>query len=115
MGVHRTIVDSQMVAISSSNLAVTTAGSTTIIPSVGTGSIYLTDFIFSNGATAGNFKLTLSSGTGTIVVGPVYIAINNSVFMSYETPLQIPSNTNVIFTTSTSTTASCNVSFYTAP
>jgi len=118
MGINRVIVDSQSPNIYSANIAVTTAGTTVLIPSIGTNSIYITDIIVSNGVTAGSF--ILGSGTGAVAptttaisIQSVYIgATTTTSFLNLGTPIKINTNNNFLATALSCTTLSITALYY---
>lgn len=76
-------------------------------------SIYITDLVISNGATAGN--ITLLDGSGGTVKFELYPAINGGVSMSFRNPIRLTANTALCITSTTVTTHSINVCGYIAP
>lgn len=75
-------------------------------------SLYITDIIISNGATAGN--ITLLDGSGGSVKFEVYPAINGGVAHSFRNPIKLTANTALCITSTTVTTHSVNVTGYIA-
>lgn len=76
-------------------------------------SLYITDLIISNGATAGN--ITLLDGSGGTVKFEIYPAINGGVAHSFRNPIRLTANTALCITSTTVTTHSICVSGYIAP
>lgn len=76
-------------------------------------SLYITDIIISNGATAGN--ITLLDGSGGTVKFEIYPAINGGVSISLNQPIRLTANTALCITSTTVTTHSVNVGGYIAP
>lgn len=76
-------------------------------------SLYITDIIISNGATAGN--ITLLDGSGGTVKFEIYPAINGGVSISLRQPIRLTANTALCITSTTVTTHSLNIGGYTAP
>lgn len=76
-------------------------------------SLYITDIVISNGATAGN--ITLLDGSGGTVKFEVYPAINGGVSISLRQPIRLTANTALCITSTTVTTHSVNIGGYTAP
>jgi hypothetical protein len=76
-------------------------------------SLYITDVVISNGATAGN--ITLLDGSGGTVLLEIYPAINGGVSHTFHTPLRLTANTLLAITSTTVTTHSVMVSGYIAP
>jgi len=75
-------------------------------------SLYITDVIISNGATAGN--ITLLDGSGGTVLLELYPAINGGLAHSFRNPLKLTANTLLAITSTTVTTHSVTVSGYIA-
>ena len=78
-------------------------------------SLYLTDVVISNGATAGNVKLVHTTAGSTDIIEVMYFAANGGAVMNFTTPIRLPANVNLGFTSVTSTTHSITVNGYTAP
>ena len=76
-------------------------------------SLYITDAIISNGATAGN--ITLLDGSGGTVLLECYPAINGGLTHSFRNPLRLTANTLLAITSTTVTTHSVTVTGYIAP
>lgn len=76
-------------------------------------SLYITDIVVSNGATAGN--ITLLDGSGGTVLFEIYPAINGGATMSLRSPIKLTANTALCITSTTVTTHSIFVSGYIAP
>lgn len=76
-------------------------------------SLYITDIIISNGATAGN--ITLLDGSGGTVKFELYAAITGGVAHSLRTPIKLTANTLLAITSTTVTTHSVTISGFTAP
>jgi hypothetical protein len=76
-------------------------------------SLYITDLVLSNGATAGN--ITLLDGSGGTVLFEIYPAINGGVSLSFRNPIKLTAATALCLTSSTVTTHSIFVSGYIAP
>lgn len=75
-------------------------------------SLYITDIVISNGATAGN--ITLLDGSGGTVLLEIYPAINGGATLSLRSPIKLTANTALCVTSSTVTTHSIFVSGYIA-
>lgn len=75
-------------------------------------SLYITDLVISNGATAGN--ITLLDGSGGTVKFEIYPAINGGVSLSLRNPIKLTANTALCITSTTVTTHSIFVSGYIA-
>lgn len=79
-------------------------------------SLYVTDIIISNGATAGSVQLVRdTAGTPVTIAGPYYFAINGGAVINLKTPIRLPANINLGFTSTSVTTHSVTVNGYTAP
>ncbi len=79
-------------------------------------SLYITDIIVSNGATAGTVKFEEDTATAkTQMHGTLYFAINGGCVINFKTPLRITANKDFGFTSATVTTHSITVLGYTAP
>lgn len=76
-------------------------------------SLYITDIVISNGATAGN--ITLLDGSAGTVKFEIYPAINGGVSISLRQPIRLTANTALCITSTTVTTHSVNIGGYTAP
>lgn len=76
-------------------------------------SLYITDIVLSNGATAGN--ITLLDGSGGTVLFEIYPAINGGATISLRSPIKLTANTALCITSTTVTTHSIFVSGYIAP
>lgn len=75
-------------------------------------SLYVTDVIISNGATAGN--ITLLDGSAGTVLLEVYPGINGGLTHSFRNPLKLTANTLLAITSTTVTTHSVTVTGYIA-
>lgn len=75
-------------------------------------SLYVTDIVISNGATAGN--VTLLDGSGGSVLFEGYVPINGSIVVNLQTPIKLTAATLLAITSTTVTTHSVTVSGYTA-
>ncbi|MHA2063734.1 MAG: hypothetical protein ACXABY_05045 [Candidatus Thorarchaeota archaeon] len=79
-------------------------------------SLYITDIIISNGATAGSVKIVEdTAGTPVDRIEEMYFAANGGISKRFETPIKITANTDVGFTSTTVTTHSVTLSGYIAP
>lgn len=79
-------------------------------------SLYVTDIIISNGATAGNIKLVEDTGgTPVDVLEVMYFAINGGAVISLRTPIKITANKNLGYTSVDCTSHSVTVCGYIAP
>lgn len=75
-------------------------------------SLYITDIVISNGATAGN--ITLLDGSGGTVLFEIYPAINGGATISLRNPIKLTANTALCLTSTTVTTHSVFISGYIA-
>lgn len=79
-------------------------------------SLYVTDIVISNGATAGTVKLVEDTGgTPADLLGPVYLGINAGMSKKFATPIRLTADKNLGFTSTLATTHTIFVSGYTAP
>ncbi len=79
-------------------------------------SLYITDIVISNGATAGTIKLIEDTASAaTDVLSTLFLAINGPCVMQFATPLKLTANKNLGITSVTVTTHSITVSGYIAP
>lgn len=76
-------------------------------------SIYITDIMLSNGATAGN--VTLLDGSGGTVLWEAYPAVNGGAVLNLRTPIRLTANTALCITSTTVTTHSIFIGGYIAP
>lgn len=79
-------------------------------------SLYITDLIISNGATAGNIKIVEdTAGTPVDIIEVMYFAANGGMCKKFATPIRVTANKDVGFTSVTCTTHSITLSGYIAP
>lgn len=79
-------------------------------------SLYITDLIISNGATAGTVKIVEDEGgTPVDLLGPYYFAINGGLTMHFATPIRLTANKTLGFTSATVTTHTVSLNGYIAP
>lgn len=79
-------------------------------------SLYITDIIISNGATAGTVKLVEDTGgTPADIAGPYYFAANGGMSKKFATPLRLTADKDLGFTSTVVTTHTVTISGYTAP
>jgi hypothetical protein len=76
-------------------------------------SLYITDILISNGATAGN--ITLLDGSGGTVKFEIYPAINGGATTNLRTPIKLTANTALCITSTTVTTHSITINGFIAP
>ena len=86
---------------------------TSVVAAPGAGlSLWITDVIISNGATAGN--ITLLDGSGGSVVLELYPAVNGGLTHSFRNPIKLTANTALCITSTTVTTHTVTVTGYIA-
>jgi hypothetical protein len=79
-------------------------------------SLYLTDVIVSNGATAGTCKIIEDTASAkTALIDVMYLAINGGAVLNLRTTMRLTANKNLGFTSATVTTHTVTVCGYTAP
>lgn len=79
-------------------------------------SLYVTDIIISNGATAGTVSIVEDTGgTPATLLGPYYLAINGGMSKKFATPVRVTTDKDVGFTSVTVTTHTVSLLGYTAP
>ena len=118
MGLHYGVTVSQFPNMSSATIAITTAGTSILIPSMASGTVYITDLIVGNGASQGSISFGVGTGavapTGSaIILNPLYVAANTSLpLQSLSTPIKVTSSNNFLATAVSSTTMSINALYY---
>lgn len=121
MGLGRVYVDSQIPNIGSSTIAPTTAGTSSLIASVGTNSIYITDLVISNGAAGGSVYFgTGVAGTAptgsAILLQSIYVGANTTLpIINLGTPIKVNTGNNFVVTAVSATTLSITAIYYLAP
>lgn len=79
-------------------------------------SLYITDVIVSNGATAGKIKFVEdTAGTPVTRIEEINLAVNGGCHLKFQTPLRISTNKNFGYTSTTMTNHSVTVSGFIAP
>lgn len=79
-------------------------------------SLYITDIIVSNGATAGTILFEEDTASAkTVKVPKLYLGVNGGAVMNFKTPIKITANKNFGFTSATVTTHDILVNGYIAP
>jgi hypothetical protein len=79
-------------------------------------SLYITDLIISNGATAGTVLIEEDTGsTKAVLLGPYYLAANGGLCKKFLTPVRVTANKDIGYTSVTVTTHTVTVIGYTAP
>lgn len=84
-------------------------------PADATQSIYITDIIISNGATAGDILIEEDTGGAkTVKIPKLYCAVNGGAVSNFTTPIKITAGKNVGFTSTTVTTHTILINYYVA-
>jgi len=78
-------------------------------------SLYLTDIIISNGATAGSVKIVEDTAAAVDIVELMYFAINGGCVINLKTPIKLTANKDLGYTSVTCTSHSITVCGFTAP
>ena len=78
-------------------------------------SLFITDVVVSNGATAGNIKFVEATGAAVDKIEVMYFAINGGAVLPFVTPIKLTANTNFGITSVTCTTHSVTVNGFIAP
>jgi hypothetical protein len=79
-------------------------------------SLYITDVIISNGATAGNVKIVEdTAGTPVDIMEVMYFAANGGAAIHLRTPIKVTANKDVGYTSVTVTTHTVTMSGFIAP
>lgn len=115
-----TTVNIQFPSSSTASINVTTAGTSILIPSTSTNSIYVTDLVISNGATAGNVSAGMGTGviaptTTSIKIQPLYFAVNGGLVWTIQNPIKLNASTNFLITAVSCTTLSITATYYVSP
>lgn len=109
-----------VIAVSSATISVTTAGTTVLIGSYSTGSIYVMGVNISNGVSAGSVYLGASIGavapTGSaILVNELFMGQNGVQQLYAIQPFKVPANRNLVITALSCTTLTAFAMYYIAP
>lgn len=90
---------------------------TPLVSAPGAGlSIYVTDIIISNGATAGNVKLVEDTGGSPAdLLGPYYFAVNGGMVSNLKTPKKLTANKNLGYTSASVSTHTISIGYFIAP
>ena len=90
---------------------------TVLVAAPGAGlSLYVTDLIVSNSATAGTVKLVEdTTGSATTKVPLLYFDINSGMSKKFAVPIKLTANKNLGYTSATVTTHSIYVGGFIAP
>ena len=115
-----TIVGQTLPTQGSATISATTAGTTILVPSTAANSIYLTDLIVSNGATAGWVYLGNNPGataptTTAILIQNLYFAANGGISHPFRSTIKVPASNNLVLTAVSCTTISATATYYVAP
>lgn len=107
----------QLTSSSSLTIFATTAGTTILIPSTATNSIYITDLIVSNGATGGWVYLgetlgTTAPTTTAIKIQNIYLSAGGGIAMPFSNPIKLTASRNLTITAVTCTTLSATATYY---
>lgn len=78
-------------------------------------SLYITDVVCSNGATAGNMKFGEDTAALVDKIEILYFAVNGGAALHFRTPIKLTANKNFGITSVSCTTHSVTVCGYTAP
>lgn len=78
-------------------------------------SLYVTDIIISNGATAGSVKLVEDTASAADIVELMYFAINGGCVINLKTPIKLTANKDLGYTSVSVTSHSITVCGFTAP
>ena len=92
--------------------AVTTNAELVAAPGAGV-SIYLTDLLVSNGATAGYITISENTASPTVKVQRLNLAASGGASIQFSTPIKLTANTNLGVTSSSSDDFSVTVSYFT--
>lgn len=92
--------------------AVTTNAELVAAPGAGV-SIYLTDLLVSNGATAGYVTIVENTASATVKVQRLNMAANGGASIQFSTPIKLSTNVNLGVTSSTADDFSVTASFFT--
>lgn len=121
MGLHIGKNVSDFPMMSSSTISVTTAGTSALIASMTSGTMYITDLMVGNGASQGSVYF----GIGTTAVAPtgsalliqsLYVAANTTMpLQSISTPIRVPAGNNFLVTAVSSTTMGITALYYITP
>jgi hypothetical protein len=77
-------------------------------------SLFITDIVVSNGATAGNVKFVRNTASAVDVIEVLYFAANGGAVINFQTPLKITENQDFGYTSASVTTHSVTVNGYVA-
>ncbi len=113
-------ITTYLVSAGSVSINATTAGTTILIPSTGTNSIYLTGLLISNGLNAGSVYMGNGLGvaaptTTAIIIQPLYLAANGNIPWGNFQPIKVPAGNNLLVTAVSCTTLSVVATYYVAP
>ena len=121
MGIHRSFQISQMDTMSSATISATTAGTSALIASMTSGTVYITDILIGNGASQGSVYFGLGTGavapTGaSLLISNLYVAANTSIpLQGIGTPIRVTSGNNFLITAVSCTTLSVTALYYITP
>lgn len=108
-----------LVSAGSNAISATTAGTSILIPSTATGSIYLTNII-ANAGTASTIQIGYGTGvvaptTTAIVIQPMYLSALGTISLPLHQAIKIPSSNNLLITFVGGSVASGVATYYVAP
>lgn len=121
MGLMRAYQVSQMDTMSSSTISVTTAGTSALVASMTSGTMYITDLIIANGAASGSVYFGVGTSavaptTSAILIQSVYLGVNTPFgFPGMGTPIKVTSGNNFLVTAVSCTTLSITALYYITP
>jgi len=119
MGYSPNLIPADATDVDVGSINATTAGTSILIPSTATGSIYVTGVIVNSGTAS-----TILIGQGIAAVAPtttdirinrLFLGANDSKPIPLGTPIQIPASRNVLVTAVGGSTHSAMATFYVAP
>lgn len=91
-----------LVSAGSNTISATTAGTTILVPSSATGSIYITNII-ANAGTASTIQIGYGTGvvaptTTAILIQPMYLGALGTISLPLPQAIKVPASTNVLIT-----------------
>ena len=96
--------------VSNTYTSAQTTGTSLVAASAGT-QLIVTDLVFSNGATAGDF--ILQDTTPTTLLEKTYLAANGGIVLNLTCPIVVTADLGLQFTSTTVTTHTITVFYYT--
>ena len=114
-----TSINTRPSTANAASVTVNTSGAITntelVAPAGGT-QLIVTDIIFSNGGTAGDFTLESKNSTGpayVALINKTYLAVNGGIVVNFTCPLVLTSGLGLSYSTTSTTTHSITVNYYT--